>query len=221
MDVLDVPGGLRQLSLEIAGRTLRITVPADPAAVLDQVASLPADQQPAYDPFWAQIWPSARTMSAWVFEQNFAPQTRMLELGSGLGLVGIAAMAAGLDVTLSDYQPLALELAATSAIDSGFPAPRTLVIDWNKPPAETFPLLLGCEILYDPSLHSILAQTIRQMLAPDGVCWIADPGRITSLGFTEKARACGLEVSYFDRHSQPLTNPAEHQFYLLRITQCR
>lgn len=159
-------------------------------------------------------------MSAWLFEQNFAPQTRTLELGCGLGLVGIAALAAGLDVTLSDYQPLALEMAATSAIDSGLPAPRTMVIDWNSPPAETYPLLLGCEILYDPSLHSILAQTIRQILAPDGVCWIADPGRITSLGFTEKARDCGLEVNYVSRHSQPLSSPAQHQFYLLRVTHC-
>ena len=66
-----------------------------------------------------------------------------LELGAGLGLVGVAGLAAGLAVTFSDYQLPALDVVAANARRNGFSRFETLRLDWNRPLARRFRPLIG------------------------------------------------------------------------------
>ena len=42
------------------------------------------------DPYWAKIWPAAPLLAEALIRSELAPGPRMLELGCGSGLVGIA-----------------------------------------------------------------------------------------------------------------------------------
>src|SRR5687767_4610151 len=68
-----------------------------------------------YVPFWADLWPGARMLAKVIQQESWSPGIEALELGCGLGLPGIVALARGLKVTFSDHDPSALRFAAENA----------------------------------------------------------------------------------------------------------
>jgi len=120
------------------------------------------------------------------------PQESILELGSGTGLVGLAAAAVlGAGVVLTDLPEIQDNLARNVAMNQAAVSPyggsvRAAVLDWADPhgssdvleadrsnPAQrdppcrgTFPLILAADSLYSPEHPRLLVQTIRAWLAP-------------------------------------------------------
>src|SRR6267142_6435034 len=127
-----VPGGWSDREVPVGPHVFRLFTPADPDQLLDHLETTQAATQPHLaDPYWAKLWPAAPLLAAAVV-RNPAPRgTRVLELGCGSGLVGIAALACGLDVTFSDYVPFAVELALENAARNGFRSARGLILDWR------------------------------------------------------------------------------------------
>ena len=123
--------------------------------------------------------------------------TRVLELGCGSGLVGIAALACGLDVTFSDYVPLAVDLALENAARNGFPNAKGLVLDWravDQTTCERFPLILAADVTYDRSNIDPLLNVLDQMLAPGGEAWFGDAGRSPAEEFVRQAQTAKWSV---------------------------
>lgn len=193
-----VPGGWTVHEIGIGGNSFQLWGPATPDVFLDIADSADA---PAECPYWADLWPAAREMAEFVLAREWPSPGPTLELGCGIGLVGIAALAAGLDVTLTDAVPLAVRVAKRNAKQNGYqPAARTL--DWNNPPGLTFPRILAADVLYDRELHPALLNTVDQILGVDGECWLGDPGRTVANEFVTLAEARGFSVSL---HPPPLT----------------
>lgn len=114
---------------------------------------------------------------------------RILELGSGTGLVGLAMAALGSDVVLTDLPSIhenlarnATENAATVEAKDG--SARTGTLDWTQPAScelytdgvvtETldaatskFPVILAADSLYSPEHPRMLVDTIAAWLSPD------------------------------------------------------
>ena len=130
-----------------------------------------------------------------------------LELGCGSGLVGLAALAAGYDVTFSDYVPQAVELALENAARNGFPQARGLVFDWRKPPRVQFPWILAADVTYDRTNLGPLLDTVESMLAPGGEAWFGDAGRGPAAEFLKSARDRGWSVSLWDECGRPAKVP--------------
>src|SRR5579862_7146685 len=55
-------------------------------------AAFAADE---YLPYWADLWPAARMLAKAVLHEPWTPGTEALEVGCGLGLPGIVALAQG------------------------------------------------------------------------------------------------------------------------------
>lgn len=180
-------------SIEVTGTRLLLTRPADPDALLDDPDVVEANARDDYMPYWAYLWPGARLLAEVVLTEKWAPGTRALEIGCGLGLVGLAGLAAGLHVTFSDYEPQALAFAAHNARQNSFAHFDTLLLDWGRPPAERYPVILGADVLYEMKLHPLVAGVVKQMLAPDGLCLLADPGREAANGFGQVLQQHGLD----------------------------
>src|SRR3954463_636975 len=96
----------------IDGRTFLITRPGESDRLLDHPAIRSAFAADEYLPYWADLWPAARMLAKVILREPWAPGLSALEIGCGLGLPGIAALARGLSVTFSDYDATALEFAA-------------------------------------------------------------------------------------------------------------
>lgn len=196
---LEIPGGWAERTERIGGFTLDLLAPADPDAFLNclEEAATGANAAHLTDPYWSAIWSAAPALAERVARQEWPAGTAALELGCGVGLVGLAALAAGMTVTFSDYIPAAISLALENARRNGFSArARGLHLDWRDPPlVEPYSWVLAADVLYEKGLHEDLLGTLDRVLTVDGQCWIGDPGRSAATDFAAAARRRGFEVS--------------------------
>ena len=210
-----IPGGWREQRVTVGTRIFELVVPADPDEFLNQLEV--ANGEHEVDPYWAALWPTASIMAALVRNHDWPPRIEVLELGCGSGLVGLAALAAGLQVTFSDFVPTAVELALENARRNGLTRARGRILDWNDAPHLQFPLVLGSDLVYDTDHHSALLNTIDNTLARDGLCWLGDPGRSTAEPFCEAARARDYLLQLFDAAGQPVQELEPGEFRLLAL----
>ena len=133
-------------------------------------------------PFWIRLWEAAIVLSEFIAQQNFAPGTRVLELGAGLGAPGLTAAAKGCQVTLSDYEDLILDFERVSAAASGLAGVEFQMLDWLEPPdMEQYDVILGAEILFREEFFQPLLNILDRALKPDGVVYLSHDLRRKSL----------------------------------------
>ena len=122
----------------------------------------------------------------------------MVELGCGVGLPSVAALArkAG-GVTATDHYQAALDFVRYNArANLGGLEPQTRLLDWHAPETEglegAFDLILAADVLYESRNVPALAALIPTMLAPGGEVLLADPRRKDTATFLEKMRDKGF-----------------------------
>lgn len=214
-----VPGGWTNRVVQLAGRDYDLLVPAEPDSVLESAAEAEQRAAPpsASDPYWATLWSSAVPTAEMVLENAWRGDESVLEIGCGMGLVGLAALARGLSVTFSDYVSEAVQLAVDNARRNGFPAARGCTVDWQQPPSpapsQRYAVIVGSDILYHRGNHLPILNAVEQLLAEDGVCWIGDPGRYDSHEFLSLARR-RFHVVLRDRSGNDLTTTQIGRFQL-------
>ena len=182
----------------LPGLSVLIDRPGGSDLLFDHPAVRAAYAADEYIPYWAELWPASRMLAKAVLREPWEqyPHPRhALEVGCGLGLAGIAALSRGLSVTFSDVDELAVRFAAENARLNGFTRFDTAAIDLRSPPPDLqVPVLLGADLLYEPRMVEPVIGFIRAVLAPDGVCLIADPDRISARPFRWAAENAGLKV---------------------------
>jgi predicted nicotinamide N-methyase len=182
-----------QESVPIDGRMFTMTRPADSDRLLNHPAIHSAFAVDEYMPYWTDLWPGARMLAKAILREPWAPGLEVLELGCGLGLPGIAALACGLRVSFSDYDATALRFAAENAKANGFEDFRLLQLDWRYPPADLrAPVILGADLIYEMRNVAPLVACIKHVLQVGGVCLITDQDRIPAPLFRETLTAEGL-----------------------------
>src|SRR6516162_5563227 len=113
--VLDQLGPLVREKVIVEEKTFIISRPEKSDRLLDHPAVHSAFDRDEYMPYWADLWPAARMLAKVILHEPWAPGREALEVGCGLGLPGIVALAVGLKITFSDYDPCALRYAAANA----------------------------------------------------------------------------------------------------------
>jgi predicted nicotinamide N-methyase len=193
-------------SLE-ASLSRRFRVVETPVRMLDRVLSIlhPASAEDLIDekdferderlPYWAELWPSARVLGEWILGMRGDGRT-LLELGCGAGLVATCAALAGYDVTVSDYYDDAMLFAQVNAHRNAAPVPHTVSIDWRNLPPDLlrFDVVAASDVLYERAYGPFVAHAIAAALAPNGVAWLADPGRVARETFVRALGPVGLKV---------------------------
>jgi predicted nicotinamide N-methyase len=195
--VPDVPAGLPdgaasdvvEETLVLGGRPTRLLRPRSGDALLDEVL---AEDDPADErlPFWAELWPSGSALAAAVAELDLTGR-RVLELGCGLGLVSVAAAAAGADVLATDQSTEALAFTAVNAERNGVPV-RTVRCAFERPEpllaGAPWDLVLAADVLYEPKTVPVLVDLLPRL---GRAVWLADPGRPREPDFLRGVDAAG------------------------------
>jgi predicted nicotinamide N-methyase len=207
-----VPGGWSDREIQIDSHRFQLWTPTNPDELLNYLESPEATTQPHLaDPYWAKLWPAAPLLATAILRHPPPRGTRALELGCGSGLVGIAALACGCDVTFSDYVPLAVDLALQNAARNGFSNARGMILDWHhidSSTCEPFPLVLAADVTYDRTNIDPLLNVLDCLLAPGGQAWFGDAGRSPAPDFLHRAQARGWSVSLFDEQNRAAIAPA-------------
>lgn len=151
-------------------------------------------------PYWADLWPSSIELARVCLFSLPLSGVRVLELGCGLGLSGIAAARAGARVTLTDYEEDALLFAQWNAmanLDSDVCGSRVTYrhLDWRTPDSsEQYDVVIGSDIVYERRNTESLLRLLSELLSPDGYVVCTDPGRETGREFAAEASRYGFAV---------------------------
>jgi predicted nicotinamide N-methyase len=162
----------------LAGRAVRMLRPRDGDAVLDELL---AEDDPDDDrlPFWTQLWPSGAALARAIATRPLAGR-RVLDLGCGLGLVGVTAALAGATVLAVDRSPEATAFAAINAARNRVTL-QTAVCAFDRPQRllEEAPwdLVLAADVLYEQRNVPVLLWLLPRLVDTTGEVWLADPGR--------------------------------------------
>ncbi len=189
-------------------RQFRLVLPMSIDTLLDHPATYAAFDQDEYLPYWAELWPSALMLGRALAQRSWPEGLQVLEVGCGLGLSGLVALALGMDVVFSDYDGAALDFAARNARLNGFDQFRTLPLDWRCPPDDlTVPLILAADVIYEARNIVPLINLMATVLTPGGECWLSDPDRPYNLQFQSALQMQGFEFeaipTSLERSDQP------------------
>jgi predicted nicotinamide N-methyase len=138
-------------------------------------------------PLWAKIWEASVILSQYLAGLPVQRDRRFLEIGCGLGVVGIVASAFGHRVTMTEADPHALNFCRanvhTNLLDPDL-NPEITELDWNRPqPMGPFHGIIGSEVVYKETDFQPISTLFKTYLRPGGEIILAQGLRKTSIEF--------------------------------------
>jgi predicted nicotinamide N-methyase len=133
---------------------------------------------PTEPPFWAAPWPGGQALARYVLD---VPETvagrAVLDLGSGSGLVAIAAALAGArQVVASEIDPFGHAAIAVNAEVNGIPPVAVLGdVLGEEPPAVD--VVLAGDVCYDRVMSERVLPWLEAARARGAEIYLGDPGR--------------------------------------------
>ncbi|MBC8354021.1 MAG: methyltransferase domain-containing protein [Planctomycetes bacterium] len=211
-----IPGGWSEREILLGEQSVHIVLPARPDELLEQLEEATNSTQES-DPYWAELWSASLPMAKLVYEASWPSDARAIELGCGIGVVGIAGLLAGLDVTLTDRVELAVATAAENARRNGLADVKAFELDWADPPQQKFSYILASDVLYDRELHVPFLQAVITLLEEGGECWIGDPGRSAASTFLALDALKSFDVNLVDTDQRAASAIKTGEFRLLQL----
>jgi predicted nicotinamide N-methyase len=169
---------LSEAAVEVGEATYWVVHPAAPDALIDE-ADFERDERL---PYWAELWPSAVALARRL-ARSVLSDVRAIELGCGVGLPTVAALAGGARVTATDHYRAALDFARYNArLNLAHDRePDTRLLDWRVPMPESFrgafDLVFAADVLYERGNAEALAALMPSLVSSGGEILVADPGR--------------------------------------------
>ena len=165
----------------INGQTLRLFTPAS----IDRFIN-PDDMMDNF-PLWAKIWEASGVLASYLTGLPPNPMKTMLEIGCGLGMVGIAAARAGHRITMTELNPDALNFARANALANDCPQIAIERLDWNAPHLDgRFDTIVGSETVYKTEDIDGLEAMFDRYLNPGGTIILAEGVRRTGVDFWKR-----------------------------------
>lgn len=166
--------------MRVGDISLDILQLADMDAYIERIAAaLPSnpDQDMPKDidaslPFWAKIW-NTSVLTAYVLQKfpakgPYGPRT-MLEIGAGVGVVGLVAAKLGFKTTITDNNPDAVLFSRINIMQNGLAeTARAELCDFTADGMdERYDLVVGSEVLYKEDTYRPLTKFLLKHLKDD------------------------------------------------------
>jgi predicted nicotinamide N-methyase len=193
----------RSVTIEVAedrDGTL-VTLPCDPISLYMledpersiDAAALLRERVIEDPPYWALVWTGAQAIAAFVANMP-APRARVLDLGCGLGLSGLAAARRESKVTFGDYLEEPLNFVRATIRRLGITNGEVRAIDFTDPrdDGSRFDLILAADIVYDPAHYESLSDYLQAHLAESGTILLTESLRADARVFVDGMRARGF-----------------------------
>ena len=150
-------------------------------------------------PYWAEIWPSAITLSSFIADELTLQGKRVIEIGAGVGMASVVAAWKGASVLATDYSLEALRFARYNGLKNRVNLAYER-LDWRLVQCgEQFDLLFAADVLYERVNLLPIVTAIDKLLKPGGMAYIADPRRRLAEQFLELAAENHFSITSFPR----------------------
>ena len=125
-------------------------------------------------PFWAKLWEATFLLALFMEKQPVVMGQRILEIGAGLGVVGIYSALCGHDITITDNHDDALLFARANALLNDCSHVNVRKVDWRRPDLpHAYDIIVGSEVIYDRSSYPALVAFLKKVLSPAGVAFLS------------------------------------------------
>lgn len=130
------------------------------------------------NPYWAYRWGGGLALARHILDHpHLVSGRRVLDLGAGSGLVGIAAALSGAaHVSAADTDPYAMVAIACNAAANGVTV-APLLADLTAGPPPDADLILAGDVFYDGGLAARMTAFLDRCLAANLPALIGDPCR--------------------------------------------
>lgn len=179
--------------VDIQGQRLSVTRIADLETLVDHLDPMTFAEDERI-PYWAELWPSSVALAHYVLQHLSLHGQRVLELGCGLGLVGLAAARQGGHVLCTDYEADALDFARYNARRNACAQMRFRLVDWRSPAIlrRRYQCILAADVIYEARNFGPLVTLLQRYLARQGMAIFAEPGRVNAVPFFALLRRHGF-----------------------------
>ncbi len=133
---------------------------------------------PDEPPFWAAAWPGGQALARYVLDHpELVADRAVLDLGSGSGLVAVAAALSGAaSVLASEIDAFGVSAIGLNAAANGTPQVRTVGDVLGTAPPEVSVILAG-DVCYDRAMTERVLPFLDRARARGAEVLIGDPGR--------------------------------------------
>jgi len=186
---------LRRLRLPVGCGTLCIVVP-DPADWVRRGQWAEATLRGREPPYWVQVWPAALAAARVLAKVGCLGGRRVLDLGCGLGVPGLAAAVAGATTTFADREESALAFAQWNGERLARDRISVRRLDWSREVLDgSFDVIVLADVSYHPVHHLALHRHLTACLADKGVVVHADPHRREASSFVRVLQSTMAHVT--------------------------
>ena len=173
-----------QREMTVGKRSFRFLVPASLEPFID-----PEDVFRAF-PLWTRIWEASLVLANRLASETPQHGRRWLELGAGIGVVGVVAAAFQHEITITEYDQHALDFIRANAHLNGCIPHEIRRLDWMQPDLNTrFDRIIGSELIYNEKDFPALRALFLSLLKPEGEILLAGEVRQTSTPFLDLMQA--------------------------------
>ncbi len=129
-------------------------------------------------PYWAVVWPGGRALARHILDYpSLVSGRRVLDVGTGSGIVAVAVAMAGGEVQGYDTDPDAVEIARRTARLNGVEARFQCRDPLAEEPPEGCDLILAGDIFYEEEFSRRSMEWLREAARRGISSLVADPGR--------------------------------------------
>ena len=164
--------------------SIKLEQVADVEKLVDEITDDEFNQDERL-PYWAEVWPSAMALAEYILSnQNEFRHKNAIELGCGIGLVGIAATLAAANVTFSDYEKDALNFTENNYFLNFGKGAKAILLDWRNPNHNIhYEIVIAADILYEKRFLEPVYNTLNKLVKENGRVYIAEPNRTIAKSF--------------------------------------
>ena len=159
---------------------------ADEAIPLWQMTADELDQAEIPIPFWAFAWAGGQAVSRYIFDTpDLVQGKRILDIGSGSGLVALSALKAGAtSVVANDIDPLAILAIGANAKANALPDRLSFesqdILDAPAPLSSSsagYDMIFAGDICYEEPMSSRMVDCLKRYAEAGSTVILGDPGR--------------------------------------------
>ncbi|GAA4829195.1 methyltransferase [Actinomycetospora corticicola] len=172
----------RELDDQVTSWTTPGTAPLVPEVTLllaDDIHRTWSETDEAAPPFWAFAWAGGQALSRFVLDRpELVVGKKVLDLASGSGIVGLAALRAGAaSVVASDHDARARVATARNAALNGLTVDVVGDLMTGEGPELDVDVILAGDVFYEQPMARLMLEFLDEATGVGIEVYVGDPGR--------------------------------------------